>query len=66
LFSVSDGLIDGVHPAVPQVDFIEGNAQELPLGSFPATPYDLHTIAFGIWIVTSIPDVPRGVPGAQT
>ena len=34
--------------------------------SFPVNTYDLHAIAFGTRIVTSILDVPRGVSGAQT
>ncbi|KAH9969930.1 ubiquinone menaquinone biosynthesis methyltransferase UbiE [Russula dissimulans] len=43
----------------PQVAFIEANAQELPLETFPDNTYDLYTIAFGIRNVTSIPDVLR-------
>ncbi|KAF8469417.1 ubiE/COQ5 methyltransferase family-domain-containing protein [Russula ochroleuca] len=43
----------------PQVAFIEGNAQALPLDTFPDNTYDLYTIAFGIRNVTSIPDVLR-------
>lgn len=46
-------------PAAPQVAFIEGNAQALPLDTFPDNTYDLYTIAFGIRNVTSIPDVLR-------
>jgi ubiquinone/menaquinone biosynthesis C-methylase UbiE len=61
LFSVPGGLIDGVHTAAPQVAFIEGNAQELPLDTFPDNVYDLHTIVFGTRNVTSIPDVLREV-----
>jgi len=43
----------------PQIAFIEANAQELPVETFPDNTYDLYTIAFGIRNVTSIQDALR-------
>ncbi len=55
-------LADSQAATVPQIAFLEANAQALPPETFPDSAYyNIYTIAFGIRHVTSILDVLREV-----